>query len=510
MPDRQPDLQSVAQTNATTPAAPPGGGRSGAVASWADDRLGLGTVNRRMFSLRKVFPDHWSFLLGEIALWSFVVLLVTGVFLTLWFDPSMTEVTYQGSYDQMRGVPMSAAYASTLDISFDVRGGLLLRQMHHWAAHIFIAAMLIHLLRHALTGSFRKPREINWVIGCLMLLLGTVEGFAGYSLPDDLLSGTGLRAADGFLKATPVVGTYLSFLLFGGEFPGDAAIPRLFILHVLLIPGLLVALVALHLILIVYHKHTQWPGPGRTEQNVVGYPFLPVYMAKAGAFFLIVFGVIALMGGLMSINPVWKYGPYDPTKITAGVQPDWYLAWPDGLLRIIPAWETHLWGHTVSWNIVIPIMVAPMLLLTLVMLLPFVEARITGDKREHHLLQRPRNAPTRTAFMVALITFYGLAWTAGGNDIIAVKLHLSINQITYALRVLIFVGPVIAFLITRRWCISLQRADNARLMHGYETGVVSRSPEGGYSEKHLPVSPEKAYTLATRDPELEEAKHDSG
>ena len=252
---------------------------------------------------------------------------------------------------------------------------------------------------------------------------------------------------------------------------------------------------ALHLILIVYHKHTQWPGPGRTEQNVVGYPFLPVYMAKAGAFFLIVFGVIALMGGLMSINPVWKYGPYDPTKITAGVQPDWYLAWPDGLLRIIPAWETHLWGHTVSWNIVIPIMVAPMLLLTLVMLLPFVEARITGDKREHHLLQRPRNAPTRTAFMVALITFYGLAWTAGGNDIIAVKLHLSINQITYALRVLIFVGPVIAFLITRRWCISLQRADNARLMHGYETGVVSRSPEGGYSEKHLPVSPEKAYTL---------------
>ena len=299
-----------------------------------------------MFSLRKVFPDHWSFLLGEIALWSFVVLLVTGVFLTLWFDPSMAEVTYQGSYDQLRGVPMSAAFASTLDISFDVRGGLLLRQMHHWAAHIFIAAMLIHLLRHALTGSFRKPREINWVIGCLMLLLGTIEGFAGYSLPDDLLSGTGLRAADGFLKATPVVGTYLSFLLFGGEFPGDAAIPRLFILHVLLIPGLLVALVALHLILIVYHKHTQWPGPGRTEQNVVGYPFLPVYMAKAGAFFLIVFGVIALMGGLMSINPVWKYGPYDPTKITAGVQPDWYLAWPDGLLRIIPAWETHLWGHT--------------------------------------------------------------------------------------------------------------------------------------------------------------------
>ncbi len=474
--------------------------RAGVVASWADDRLGLARINRNVFSLRKVFPDHWSFLLGEVALWSFVVLLVTGTFLTLWFDPSMAVVTYEGSYAPLRGVDMSAAFASTVDISFEVRGGLLMRQMHHWAAHIFIAAMLLHLLRHAFTGSFRKPREVNWVIGCLMLLLGTIEGFAGYSLPDDLLSGTGLRAADGFLKATPVVGTYLSLLLFGGEFPGDAAIPRLFILHVLLLPGLLIALVALHLILIVYHKHTQWPGPGRTNDNVVGYPFLPVYMAKAGGFFMLVFGVIALMGALLAINPVWKYGPYDPTKITAGVQPDWYLGWPDGLLRIIPAWETHLWGHTVSWNIIIPILVAPPLLLTVMMLMPFVEARISGDKREHHLLQRPRNAPRRTAFMVAVMTFYAVAWAAGGNDIIAVRLHLSINQITYALRVLIFLGPVIAYVVTKRWCHSLQRADAARLAHGYETGVISRSPEGGYTEQHLPLSPEEKYVLSAPYP----------
>jgi ubiquinol-cytochrome c reductase cytochrome b subunit len=498
---RVPDPRAVAETNGTAPAIPGRSGRSGLVASWADDRLGLSKAERRLFSLRKVFPDHWSFLLGEVALWSFAVLLVTGVFLTLWFDPSMTEVTYQGSYGPLRGVDMSAAFASTLDISFDVRGGLLLRQIHHWAAHIFIAAMLIHLLRHALTGSFRKPREVNWIIGCLMLLLGTIEGFAGYSLPDDLLSGTGLRAADGFVKATPVVGTYLSMLLFGGEFPGGAAIPRLYILHVLLIPGLLIALVALHLILIVYHKHTQWPGPGKTEENVVGYPFLPVYMAKAGGFFMIVFGVIALMGAVLSINPVWKYGPYDPTKITAGVQPDWYLAWPDGLLRIIPAWETHLWGHTVSWNIIIPIMVAPGVMLTLVMLLPFVESWLTGDKREHHLLQQPRDAPNRTAFVAGLVAFYGIAWTAGGNDIIATQLHLSINQITYALRVLIFIGPVIAFLVTKRWCLSLQHSDDVRLRHGDESGVLTRSPEGGYSEKHLPLSPESAYALTAGERE---------
>ena len=160
---------------------------------------------------------------------------------------------------------MSRAMASTLEISFDVRGGLLMRQMHHWSAMIFIAAMMIHLLRVYLTGAFRKPREINWIIGCTLLLLGTIEGFTGYSLPDDLLSGTGVRAADGFMKASPVVGSYMSFFLFGGEFPGDQIIPRFYAMHILLIPGILLALITFHLILVVYHKHTQWPGPGKTE-----------------------------------------------------------------------------------------------------------------------------------------------------------------------------------------------------------------------------------------------------
>jgi ubiquinol-cytochrome c reductase cytochrome b subunit len=496
------DTSKVASTNRTEPATVSKSAKTaGAVANWADERLGLGSMMKK--NLRKVFPDHWSFMLGEIALWSFVVLLLTGVFLTLWFDPSMTEVQYNGSYDPLRGVHMSSAMASTLDISFDVRGGLLMRQMHHWAAMIFIGSMMIHLLRVYFTGAFRKPRELNWVIGCLLLLLGTIEGFTGYSLPDDLLSGTGVRAADGFMKASPIVGTYMSFFLFGGEFPGDAIIPRLYVIHILLIPGLLLALIAAHMLLLVYHKHTQWPGPGRTEQNVVGYPMLPVYMAKAGGFFFIVFGMIAVMGGLFSLNPVWKFGPYDPSKVTAGSQPDWYMGWPDGLLRIIPAWETHIWGVTLSWNIMIPILIMPPLMLMVLMALPFLEAWITGDKREHHLLQRPRNAPTRTAIMAALITFYGLSWAAGGNDIIAIKLHLSINQITYFMRVMVFLGPVIAFIITRRWCISLQRADNAKLLHGYETGVIVRSPDGGYAEKHLPIDGAKAYVLTARDRDLE-------
>jgi len=487
------DTSKVATTNGTNPATAKKPGKAGSVATWADERLGLGTAMKKQ--LRKVFPDHWSFMLGEIALWSFVVLLLTGVFLTLWFTPSMGEVEYNGSYDPLRGVMMSEAYKSSLELSFDVRGGLLMRQMHHWAAAIFVASMMVHMMRVFFTGAFRKPRELNWVIGCLLLLLGTIEGFTGYSLPDDLLSGTGIRAADGFMKASPVVGSYMSFFLFGGEFPGDKIIPRLFTVHVLLIPGLLLALVAAHMMLLVYHKHTQWPGPGRTEENVVGYPLLPVYMAKAGGFFFIVFGVIALLGGLLTINPVWKFGPYDPTKVTAGSQPDWYMGWPDGLLRIIPGWESHIFGFTISWNIMLPILLAPVVALVILMLLPFIEAWITGDKREHHLLQRPRNAPTRTATMVALMTFYAISWAAGGNDILAINFDMSINQITYYFRVLIFVAPVLAFIITRRWCISLQRHDEEKLLHGYETGIIMRSAEGGYSERHLPLDSGRQYAI---------------
>src|SRR3954452_11114392 len=502
-PDSRPVSEQVARTNAGRPATTTSPRRASAVATWADERLGLATAARK--NLRKVFPDHWSFMLGEIALWSFVVLLLTGVFLTLWFTPSMGEVQYNGSYDQLRGIHMSEAYASSLDISFDVRGGLLMRQMHHWAAMLFVASMMVHLLRVFFTGAFRKPRELNWVIGSLLLLLGTLEGFTGYSLPDDLLSSTGIRAADGFIKASPVVGTYMSFLLFGGEFPGESIIPRLYIIHVLLIPGLLLALVGAHMLLLVYHKHTQWPGPGRTEKNVVGFPMLPVYAAKAGGFFFIVFGVTALMGALLSINPVWKYGPYDPSKVTAGSQPDWYMGWPDGALRIMPGLETHLWGITISWNVMLPILILPMVMFMVLLLLPFIDAWITGDKREHHLLERPSNMTTRTATMVALMTMSELFWIAGGNDIIAIKLHASINQITYFLRAAVFIGPIIAFVITRRWCISLQRKDNETLLHGYETGIIMRSPEGGYSERHLPLPEAAAFVLTARDRDPEVA-----
>ncbi|HEX2704773.1 MAG TPA: cytochrome b, partial [Candidatus Lustribacter sp.] len=312
--------EGAASLRADDPAssAPAGEGmtRIGGVAGWVDERTGVAKPVAHL--LKKVFPDHWSFMLGEIAMYSMIICLLTGAFLTFWFVPSAGQISYDGSYLPLQGVTMSEAYASTLGISFDIRGGLLIRQIHHWAALLFVVAIVVHMMRVFFTGAFRKPREVNWVIGCILSMLAIVEGFAGYSLPDDLLSGTGLRAAEGFMQSIPVIGSYVAYIAFDGPFPGELIIPRLFSLHVLLIPAILVGLFTAHIVLVFVHKHTQYPGPGRTNSNVVGFPFMPVYIAKAGGFFFIVFGVTALISALVTINPIWAYGPYDPSPVTAG------------------------------------------------------------------------------------------------------------------------------------------------------------------------------------------------
>src|SRR5437763_280983 len=216
---------------------------AGEAANNMDQRYKLAKGLRHQ--MNKVFPTHWSFLLGEIALYSFIVLILSGVYLTLFFDPSMTEVTYHGSFANLQGAEMSRAFETTLNISFDVRGGLFVRQLHHWAALVFVAAMMVHMLRTFFTGAFRRPREANWVLGAVLLILGAFEGLFGYSLPDDLLSGTGIRATlSGITLSVPVLGTWLHWALFGGEFPGNEIIPRLYTLHILLLPGITLALVA--------------------------------------------------------------------------------------------------------------------------------------------------------------------------------------------------------------------------------------------------------------------------
>jgi ubiquinol-cytochrome c reductase cytochrome b subunit len=457
----------------------------GQTAGEIDDRLQVASPLRRL--LNKVFPDHWSFLLGEIALYSFVVLLLTGTFLALFFDPSMQEVKYEGTFTPLRGIEVSRAYHSTLDISFDVRGGLIMRQMHHWAALLFMAAIVIHMFRVFFTGAFRKPRELNWIIGLSLFWLGLVEGFAGYSLPDDALSGTGLRIANAIMLSIPLVGSWVSTSLFGGEFPGHVILGRLYILHVLLVPGILVGLISAHMGLLVKQKHTQWPGPGRTNHNVVGVRMFPAFAAKAGGFFMLVFAMIAFLGGLFQINPIWLFGPYKAAVVSSASQPDWYVMFLDGSTRLFPAWEVRGFGYTLPplfW----PTVVLPGILTMLPMFYPFIEARFLKDKQAHHLLQRPRDVPARTALGAMAITFYLVLTLSGANDVIADKFDISLNAMTWGGRVAILFGPPIAYWVTYRICLGLQQHDREVLAHGLETGIIKRLPDGRFVEIHQPLA----------------------
>ncbi|KIF74106.1 ubiquinol-cytochrome c reductase cytochrome b subunit [Streptomyces sp. 150FB] len=466
------------------------------IADWADGRLGIYGLAKA--NMRKIFPDHWSFMLGEVSLYSFIIIILTGVYLTLFFHPSMNEVVYHGSYVPLQGVRMSEAFSSTVDISFDVRGGLLIRQIHHWAALVFLAAMLVHMMRVFFTGAFRKPREVNWLFGFLLFVLGMFTGFTGYSLPDDLLSGTGVRFVDGAILSVPIVGTYISFFLFGGEFPGTDFVSRFYSIHILLLPGIMLGLLVGHLILVFYHKHTQFAGPGRTNKNVVGMPLLPIYMAKAGGFFFLVFGVISVIAGIATINPIWLMGPYRPDQVSTGAQPDWYMGMPEGLVRAMPGWEINFAGHTLVLGVFIPLVVFPLVLGAIAMY-PFIEAWVTGDKRAHHIAERPRNQPTRTGLGVAWLVWYGVLLMGGGNDIWATHFHLSINVITWFVRIAFFVLPVIAFIITKRFCLGLQRKDAEKVLHGRESGVIKRLPHGEFVEIHTPLDQSDLYRLTAHE-----------
>ncbi|CAN5116228.1 cytochrome bc complex cytochrome b subunit [soil metagenome] len=466
-----------------TALAPTRGARfTGWAGNYIDERTSISGLVKELG--RKIFPDHWSFMLGEVALYSFIVILLSGTFLTFFFQASMVPVVYDGSWAPLKGIEMSAAMKSVLDISFDIRGGLLMRQIHHWAALLFIASIGLHMLRIFFTGAFRKPREINWIIGFVLFILALLEGFTGYSLPDDLLSGNGLRIIDGMVKGIPIIGTWISYLVFGGEFPGTDIVGRLYTVHILLGPAILVAALGVHMLLLIINKHTQFAGPGRTNDNVVGVPIMPVFAAKAGGFFFIIFGVISLIASLFTINPIWVYGPYDPSPVSAGTQPDWYIGFADGALRLMPpGWEWELGNYTLSMNILIPIVVLG-LFLALVAFYPFFEAWVTGDKREHHIADRPRNAPVRTAIGAAGVTFYAVLWAAASSDLIATHFRLTIEGVINGLQILLIIGPIIAYIVTKRVCVGLQKKDREIALHGFESGRIVRLPGGEYIEVH--------------------------
>jgi ubiquinol-cytochrome c reductase cytochrome b subunit len=466
----------------------------------ADERFGGAGFLRK--AMKHVFPDHWSFLLGEVALYSFIILILSGIFLTLFFKPSLGDVVYHGSYHPLDGMHMSEAYESTLDITFDVRGGLLMRQIHHWAANLFVAAIAIHMLRIFFTGAFRKPREANWVIGVTMFALAAGEGFLGYSMPDDALSGTGVRIAEGVLLSIPVVGTYITFFLFGGPYPGYAFIGRFYILHVLLIPGLLLALVTAHLMIIWHQGHTQWPGKNRRDNTEVGEPLYPIFMIKTGALFFFTFAALAIAATFAQINPIWLYGPYNPATDSANSQPDWYIGFMEGALRLTPNVITNIGGHTFAWNVFIPAVLLPFGFFLMSGLYPFFEQLVTGDRRWHQVLDRPRNEPTRTAIGAAVVAMGADLQLAGADDVIAFKFHMNIWMVAWVLRVGFFVLPVIAFFVARYTALALQRRDRRALAQGgVATGEIASAPDSDFAAVTRPLTEDELAVLKTRRPQ---------
>jgi len=440
-------------------------------AEFIDDRVGGARFVRE--TLGKVFPDHFSFMLGEVALYSFVVLVLTGVFLTLFYEPSSRDVVYHGRYAPLHGVHVTAAYESAVRLSWDVRSGLLMRQVHHWAALVFLGAIVAHLGRIFFTGAFRKPRDLNWMVGVTLLVLAILNGFAGYSLLDDLLSGTGLRIMYSVVESIPFIGDTMAFWIFGGEYPSEHILGRLFVVHVLLVPALIVVLLSVHLGLIVRQKHTQFAGPGRREDNVVGSKLWPTYAAKSISLFAAVASVLVLLGGVVQINPVWLYGPYDPAQVTTAAQPDWYMGWLEGALRLMPPWEVRALGHTIP-NLFFPAVLLPGLTFLALYLWPFLERRITHDREIHHLLDRPRDRPARTGLGAAALTFYIVLFVAGSQDVIASTAGISVNGLNWVLRFTALILPVIVGRLVRRWCRDLAAGDE----HEEEAEALLAEAEG--------------------------------
>lgn len=434
---------------------------------------------------RRAIPLHWTVLLGVISLSCLVVLAVTGGVLLFFFDPSSDSVRYDGSYPLLQGVPVSEAYASTLHVSLEVPGGMLVRQTHHWAALVLPASLVLQMLSTFFTGGFRRPRQWSWVLLSLTFLLALAGGWSGYGLPDDMLAGTGLRIAQSILLGIPVVGADASFLLLGGEFPGQV-IERMYWLHVAVVPGLLLAVLALRFRLAAHRLPAQFPGHGWSDQNVVGLPLAAVAVRGLGLF-LVTTGVLVLLGGTVAVNPLWTYGPSSTGHASAGSQPDWYTGFLDGALRLVPSgWEASVLGGTVPLAVLAPQAVVGGFLTTVV-LWPFIEARANRDRREHHLLDRPREHPVRTPLGVAGIVFFLILWGAGATDLVTTQLNIAFEHQVLALRTLLVLGPLVAFQVARWICVGLVAQDREVAAHGFETGRIVRSPDGAYSEIHAPL-----------------------
>jgi quinol---cytochrome-c reductase cytochrome b subunit len=428
------------------------------VVRYVDERSGGAPFIRK--ALRYVFPDHWSFLLGEVALYSFVVLVLTGIYLTLFFEPSLAKVHYHGSYVPLQGTEMSEAYRSAVDISFKVKAGLLIRQTHHWAADVFVAAIVLHLLRIFFTGAFRKPRDLTYLIGLAMLMTALLEGYLGYSMVDDLLSGMGLAIGYAVAMSIPFVGANLAALIWGGPFPGKHVFEsRMYVMHVLVLPIVIGTLIVLHLALVAARHHTQFASRRATQRKVVGMPTFPAYAPRSLGLAFAVAAVLFLLGGLVQVNPIWIWGPFHVADATNGAQPDWYLGWLIGALRLVPSFDVTVGSYTLVPNAFWGGALFPLVVFVILALWPWAERRVTDDHAFHNLLDRPRDAPWRTAIGAALLTWVFLIFFAGAGDRIFVLFGLSYSLQIWIFRVLVLVAPVVVLVVTKRTCDALRSGE---------------------------------------------------
>jgi ubiquinol-cytochrome c reductase cytochrome b subunit len=422
---------------------------------FVDQRAGAAPFVRK--ALRYVFPDHWSFLLGEVALYCFILLVATGVYLTLFFEDSRSQTVYHGSYKPLQGETMSHAYESVLHLSFDVKAGLLMRQTHHWAANVFLAAIVLHVLRVFFTGAFRKPRDLTYLIGLTILFTAFLEGYLGYSMVDDLLSGMGLAIGYSVAVSIPVIGGNLGLLLWGGPFPGAPSFfPRMYIAHVLIFPLVIAGLLTLHLVLVASRHHTQFrESPETTERQVVGVPTFPGQAPRSLGLMFAVFAALFLLGGLVQINPIWLWGPYHVGEATNGAQPDWYLGWLIGALRLVPGFDLTIGHYTLVPNPFWGGALFPLVILFVLALWPWAERKVTGDHGFHNLLERPRDNPWRTPLGAAFLTWIFLIFASGSADRVTVWLGIDYVAQIWAYRVIVWVVPALVFLAVRRACLEL-------------------------------------------------------
>jgi len=432
------------------------------VVRWLDERLGTNAGAR--YLLAKIYPDHWSFYLGEFALYFFLTLVGTGIWLTFAFD------------DSAKG-----AYPSVLALADRAHPiGYVIRQMHHWSALCFIAAILVHLGRIFFTGAFRRPRELNWIVGVGMLVLASLTGFTGYSLPNDNLSGTGLRIAESVALSVPLIGGWTAAVLNGDDyFPGPLLMTHLYTLHVYYLPIAIAVLLSLHLGMVVYQKHTQFV---RDPKHVVGRRFWPDYALRTVAVFGATGAALAALAALFEINPIETYGPYYPWIATNGAVPDWYAAFLEGALRLGPATELHVFGHPIP-PVFWPGVVLPSFTLGFLVLWPFIEKKLTGDRAAHEILETPTQSPLRLGVGAALI-FEGVLLTlAAADDQTAATLHLRLEGLVWLYRILFVVGPIAVGFLAARIGSEMRARIHESAAYPYDATTLVRNEAGGFDEE---------------------------